>query len=274
MPQVLIDGQPADTVPVADRGLNYGDGLFETIAVFHGAACLWQPHLERLAEGCRRLGMDMPDAALLDAEAKQLCRGVAQGVLKVLLTRGAGGRGYWPLPGVQSRRILSLHPWPDYPKTHWTSGIQLRWCDTPLGLNPQLAGIKHCNRLEQVLARSEWDDGDIAEGLMCDVRGQVIAGTMTNVFIVKAGKLYTPKLDQCGVAGIARAQVFAVSENLGLSCEQRDVSREQVMQADALFLSNALIGIWPVARLADKRFSSNDWPHEMMAQVMERVQRP
>jgi len=274
MTSVLIDGRPADAVPVADRGLQYGDGLFETIAVFRGAPCLWQAHLDRLAEGCRRLGMPMPDAKLLHTEASQLTAGVEQGVLKLLITRGVGGRGYRPPAEPHSCRILSLHPWPDHPAAYWIEGVRLRWCDTPLGLNPRLAGVKHCNRLEQVLARNEWDDSGIAEGLMCDARGRVIEGTMSNLFVLKDGRLSTPRLDQCGVAGVARAVVMAVAAEQGMPCAEAAMMSEQVIQADALLMSNAIIGLWPVAALDDQYFDRVHWPREMMAEVMERLRRP
>lgn len=271
---MLIDGRPGDALPVSDRLLHYGDGLFETIAVFHGRPCLWQRHLDRLASGCRRLDIPMPDAALLAEEAARLCRGVERGVLKLVISRGSGGRGYRPPVVAQPRRILALHPWPDYPAAAWEEGVQLRWCDTPLGLNPALAGLKHCNRLEQVLARAEWDDPAIAEGLMCDVRGQVIEGTMSNLFVLSDGRLLTPSLDHCGVAGVARALVLEVASATGMPCEQRVLTRDAVQQADALLLSNALIGLWPVRRLATRNLDPLHWPRDLLAGVMEQVWRP
>jgi 4-amino-4-deoxychorismate lyase len=271
---VLIDGQPAEVVPVADRGLHYGDGLFETIAVFHGRPCLWHAHMERLALGCQRLGIPLPELATLAAEAERLCSGVDQGVLKLIVTRGVGGRGY-RLPAVaQPRRILALYPWPDYPDSCWAQGVTVRWCDTPLGLNPLLAGLKHCNRLEQVMARAEWDAPAIAEGLMCDVRGQVVEGTMSNLFVLKDGRLYTPPLEQCGVAGVVRGVVFELAAELGLSCQQAALSRDAVQQADALLLSNAVIGLWPVAELEGRPLNPRYWPGELMAAVMQRVRQP
>ena len=271
---MLIDGRPADAVPVADRGLHYGDGLFETIAVFHGRPCLWQAHLHRLSLGCQRLGIPLPDSDSLAAEARQLCAGVDRGVLKLIVTRGEGGRGYRPPSKAQPRRIFSLHPWPDYPAASWQEGVQVRWCETPLGLNPALAGIKHCNRLEQVLARAEWDDPAVAEGLMCDVRGQVIEGTMSNLFVLKDGRLHTPPLDQCGIAGIARGVLMELAAVQGWSCQSVALTRDEVMQADGLLLSNAVIGLWPVAQLAGRHYDPVHWPRDLMAAVMEHMRLP
>jgi 4-amino-4-deoxychorismate lyase len=268
---MLIDGRPGDAVPAADRGLQYGDGLFETIAVFSGRPCLWTAHLARLAEGCARLGIPLPDDELLAREAGQLCQGVERGVLKLLITRGTGGRGYRPPEAARPRRILSLHPWPDYPASAREQGVRVRWCDTPLGRNPALAGIKHCNRLEQVLARAEWRDPAIAEGLMCDTGGRVIAGTMSNLFVSRDGRLLTPVLDECGVAGVARGQLMAAAVELGMECRVVPLSRDQVNDADALLLSNSLIGVWPVAELDGCRLDPGRWPRELIGAVMERV---
>lgn len=267
----LIDGRPGDALPVADRGLQYGDGLFETIAVFAGRPCLWTAHLARLAEGCARLGIPMPDGELLAREAGRLCQDVERGVLKLLITRGTGGRGYRPPEAARPRRIVSLHPWPAYPPSARNRGVRVRWCDTPLGCNPALAGIKHCNRLEQVMARAEWRDPAIAEGLMCDAGGRVIAGTMSNLFAWRAGRLLTPALDACGVAGVARAQLMAAAAELGIECRVVPLSRDQVSGADALLLSNSLFGVWPVAELDGRCLDPGRWPRELIDAVMERV---
>jgi 4-amino-4-deoxychorismate lyase len=261
-------------VPVTDRGFNYGDGLFETIAVFNGRPCLWEQHLTRLGEGCQRLAIPRPDASLLANEARTLCRGIERGVLKLVVTRGSGGRGYRPPVPATARRILSVHPWPAYPREYWEQGVRVRWCDTPLGLNPALAGVKHCNRLEQVLARAEWDDGAIVEGLMCDAEGRVICGTMSNLFVFSDGRLSTPALTRCGIAGVAREQVVAAAARLGIPCDVEDLTREQVAAADALLLSNALIGLWPVAALAGRALLREHWPDPLITAVMEQVRAP
>lgn len=261
-------------MPVDDRGFQYGDGLFETIAVFDGRPCLWTAHIARLARGAERLGIPLPDTAQLADEARTLSQGVERGVLKLMLTRGAGGRGYGPPKTPRARRVLSLHPWPDYPAAWARHGVQVRWCDTPLGLNPVLAGLKHCNRLEQVLARAEWGDPAIAEGLMCDTNGQVVEGTMTNLFVLSGGTLHTPSLTSCGVAGIARAEVLAAADQLGIAWEETAVSRADVANADAVLLSNSLIGLWPVAQLAEREWSPDAWPRALIDRVMERVRRP
>jgi 4-amino-4-deoxychorismate lyase len=194
----MINGEIKELFPATDRGLHYGDGLFETIAVINGRPTLWQAHMERLQCGCELLGIPLPDLQQLHEEASSLCSSEERVVLKLMITRGSGGRGYRPPQDVLSQRILFRYPWPDSPDL--SHGIQLRVCQTPLACNPALAGIKHLNRLEQVLARAEWDDPAIHEGLMCDLDGRVKEGTMSNLFWVEDSQLFTPDLSRCGVA--------------------------------------------------------------------------
>src|SRR5690606_18605217 len=134
-------------------------------------------------------------------------------------------------------------PWPDHPPGHVTEGVHVRWCSTRLGTNPQLAGIKHLNRLEQVLARAEWQDGPWAEGLVCDQQGRVVCGTMTNMFIVRTGTLYTPPITDCGVEGITRARVLERAGTLGIPAHTVPLWPDEVRAADEVFLCNTVIGI-------------------------------
>jgi 4-amino-4-deoxychorismate lyase len=249
--RVLINGIAGDSVSAADRGLHYGDGLFETLAVLDGEPLLWERHYARLRQGCERLGIPSPDPSTLRAEADQLCAQAGKAVLKIIVTRGPGGRGYRPPELADPTRILSLHPYPDYPAAWPAQGVSIRLCQTRLGRNPALAGIKHCNRLEQVLARAEWADPGIAEGIMLDLEGQVIEGTMSNIYMIYKDILLTPSLDMCGVAGVIRERVLELAEGLGVRSEVRPVSVDELRGADEVFLSNSVIGIWPVARLVD-----------------------
>ena len=251
---VLVDGQEADTLDVRDRGLQYGDGLFETLAVDRGEPRDWQAHLDRLESGCDRLGIPSPDPATLAAEADRLCAGAERAVLKILVTRGSGGRGYRPPAEPAPRRILMRSPWPDYPGYYWTEGVRVRHCRTRLGENPALAGLKHLNRLEQVLARAEWDDPEVAEGLMCDATGRLVEGTMSNLFWVRDGVLHTPDLSRCGVAGVVRARVLEWAEANGRPARVVEAGPEELEGADEVFLTNSVIGLWPVRELAGRSF--------------------
>lgn len=284
MTTTLINGVPANCIDVhdrglgyidvQDRGLHYGDGLFETFAVINGEPVLWDRHMQRLQLGCRRLNFPAIDLALLRSEALSLSGDVTQGVLKIIITRGSGGRGYRaPSPlSVQvtvasgvvppatlaepfasalpcASRILLLYPWPDYPIAFWSEGVAVRVCATRLGWNPALAGIKHLNRLEQVLARSEWDDVNVPEGLMLDIQGNVIEGTMTNLFVVRNGQLLTPDVSQCGVAGVMRSWILAYARTAGIPSAIAALALEEVISADEIFLCNSVIGLWPVREI-------------------------
>ncbi|MBI5611834.1 MAG: aminodeoxychorismate lyase [Gammaproteobacteria bacterium] len=253
MTGVLVNGLPSEHISVADRGLLYGDGLFETLAIDAGRPLLWEAHLQRLLDGCRRLAIPAPDTHVLADEAARLCAGQARAVLKIVVTRGPAARGYAPPAVVTPTRILSRAPWPDYPAAPARHGVAVAWCATPLARNPRLAGIKHLNRLEQVLARAECRPPYV-EGLMCDTDGHAIAGTMSNLFVVSGDTLATPDLSQSGVTGVVRTQVLAVARARGLDCRERRLTPAEVEAADELFLTNSIIGLWPVNRLGARTY--------------------
>ncbi|MCX4064330.1 aminodeoxychorismate lyase [Pseudomonas sp. S1Bt30] len=249
-----VDGQPADAVPLKDRGLAYGDGLFETIAVKAGQPVLLDRHLQRLHEGCRRLAFAV-DHVLVRGEVQAYAAALGDGVLKLILTRGDSLRGYGINPGAPVRRVIQGSPPASYPQAHGTVGIRLFSCATRLAEQPLLAGLKHLNRLEQVIARAEWQDAEHAEGLMRDTSGRVIEGVFSNLFIVSNGLLLTADLKRCGVAGVMRAEILAQAQVLGVPVAVADISLEQLRQADEVFTCNSIYGIWPVRECAAMSWS-------------------
>ncbi len=265
---MLINGKPQADISALDRGLQYGDGLFETIAVVNRVPCLWHRHIQRLANGCGRLGLHMPDPeTLLDEVSSQI--GTTQRcVAKIIVTRGCGGRGYRPPEELHGSRIVYTTDWPDYPQSEQC--IEARICSTRLGNNSDLAGMKHLNRLEQVMARREWSDPAIAEGLMLDQQGFVIEGTVSNMFIVTDEGLATPDLSRCGVAGVMQGLVLDVAQELGITVEIGDINLQMLRQAKALFLTNSLIGIWPVRLLSGHVYEPAAIPEDLVQQVMAR----
>jgi len=266
---MLINGVVTDQLAASDRGLQYGDGLFETIAVINGQPQLWEAHIARLTLGCEALKLPLPDSALLLNEAQQLCGDGSPAVLKIIITRGSGGRGYrFPEP-VDARRILSIHPWPDFPRSHYQQGITMTLCNTRLGSNPVLAGIKHLNRLEQVLARNEWQDDDIHEGVMLDVDGSVIEGTMSNLFIVEGSTLITPDLSQCGINGVMRQTVLALAAQLGITTRIETISLARLKAASDCFVTNSIIGLWPVRTLDDITYQQGKITQDLMQALSE-----
>jgi 4-amino-4-deoxychorismate lyase len=225
--------------------------------------------MRRLREGCRRLNIPLPDEGRLHAEAHRLIAGCERCVLKVIITRGPGGRGYRAPPAATPTRVLQVSPWPGFPSACRDCGVAIRLCSQRLGINPALAGIKHLNRLEQVLARQEWDDPDIHEGLLCDTSGNVIEGTMSNLFVVHGEKLLTPDLARCGVAGIMRSVILELAGRLGIESVVRVLPLAELEAADELFLTNGIIGIWPVIRLEQAGYRKGPITRELQTQLAE-----
>lgn len=260
---ILINGAAQDSISVTDRGLQYGDGLFETMAVLNGEIPLWDKHWQRLTSGCIKLAISCPDKDQLEHEITTLCQhhdniNTERFVIKLIVTRGNGQqgngpRGYRFAKDLISTRILSTYPWPDHPEEYKTKGVSVRYCSTTLSENKTLAGVKHLNRLEQVLARNEWGD-DFQEGLMLNMKGHVVDGTMSNLFMVKDNQLLTPELSTSGVAGVMRQTIIELAQKLSITVKEKNIFQSDLEQADEVFLTNSLFGIWPVKMLTDIQF--------------------
>ena len=245
----LINGVIGDTICVTDRGLSYGDGVFRTLTMRGAQPVLWRRQYAKLAADCKALRLPCPAAILLERDMAEISTHEPDCVIKIIITRGSGPRGY-AIPGtVSAQRIVASAPLPDYPRNYYEVGVQARICDTRLALQPMLAGIKHLNRLEHVLARSEWSDAGIAEGLMLDASNNMICGTMSNLFAVKANELMTPDLAQCGVAGVMRDLTLELARTHGIRADISHLSKSDVLGADELFVLNSVIGVWQIVAL-------------------------
>ncbi|WP_287811415.1 aminodeoxychorismate lyase [Pseudomonas sp.] len=250
-----VDGQPADTLAVKNRGLAYGDGVFETIAVKAGRPTLLARHLHRLVEGGARLSISV-DARLVERELLAAAALLGEGVLKLVITRGDSQRGYAADPLAPPRRLVLANPPAAYPVSHAQQGVRLFDCQTRLAEQPLLAGLKHLNRLEQVLARSEWSSADYAEGLMRDTSGRLVEGVFSNLFLVRDGHLQTADLSRCGVAGVMRAELLEQAERLGIQVQVRDLWLADLEGADEVFVCNSVYGIWPVYAFVSLNWSA------------------
>lgn len=252
-PLVSVNGVLGAAVSPLDRGLAYGDGLFETVAVRLGKRPLWAMHLQRLTQTAERLNIPLPPKLesysdqLLQAAASQ---GLRDGTLKVILTRGSGGRGYAPPTNSEPMLCLAFYPLQDAAGAPAKEGVKVYVCEQRLGHNPGLAGLKHLNRLEQVLARAEWQDEEFSEGLLLDIENNVVEATASNIFMVREAVLVTPDLALSGVSGILRRLIIErLAPELGYQVVIEQVSLEQLQQADEIFLCNSVRGIWPVISL-------------------------
>lgn len=250
----LVNGENTLQVELFDRALQYGDGLFRTVLVDQGVALNLSLHLKHIEQGCQRLeiALDPGFRDTLANEAERLAHDRESAVLKIVVSRGQGGRGYAPVVESGPTRILVISPAPSHPACLWEQGVRTRFCRTPVAENPVLAGIKHLNRLPQVLARGEWDNPGIFEGLMPDSSGNLVGGTMSNVFAVRGGRLHTPALNTAGVAGTQRELVMETAKKAGYGIFRGSWPPEFYARADEVFLTNAVLGILPVESMEDK----------------------
>ncbi|MHB1215689.1 MAG: aminodeoxychorismate lyase [Thiobacillus sp.] len=267
---ILVNGQRSDTVSALDRGLAYGDGVFRTLRTHAGQPLWWRDHYAKLAADCAALALACPDEAGLHAE---VCRvaDAGQGVVKLIITRGSGARGYVLAAAQAATRIVLAAPLPPHAQPEAATDVAARWCALRLARQPRLAGIKHLNRLENVLARTEWDDPAIFEGLLCDSSGAVISGVMSNLFWVKAGELFTPDLSQCGVAGVARARLLRAAGRHGIRTHIGRLLPDAILAADEVMLCNSIIGVRRIAQLDGVTWSPAGWTDTLNTILYEDV---
>jgi 4-amino-4-deoxychorismate lyase len=259
-----IDGAESAAVPADDRGLAYGDGLFETVLSRAGRPRFLDAHLARLARGCAALRIAFTDMAALRADISQAAaRAPALAVLKVIVTRGSARRRGYAAGGESPRRIVCAWPAGELP----AGSVDTRFASLRLAESPALAGIKHLNRLENVLAASEPGADAVFESLLLDAAGHLVGGTRTNVFIARDGRLVTPRVDRCGVAGVMRGVVLREAATLGIAAEERPVPMAEALGAQELFLTNARIGVVPVRRLGEHAFRMDTTARRLAARI-------
>ena len=250
---MLFIHYPAASLAADDRAVFYGDGLFSTVAVQDSVALAWSYHHTRLFTDARRLGFPAWATDDLDQAVASLALSMQKGILKCILSRGSGGRGYLPPTAPNLQVYLYTYPFPVYPAFYQTQGVTLRLCQTRLAHQPLLAGMKHLNRLEQVLARQEWQDADVAEGLLCDYADNLIEGCMSNLFFIKNGVLCSPDLSRSGVAGIIRGRIIDLCAQWQIPLQISHYRLTDLISAQAVFVCNSVIGIWFVTQLVDHK---------------------
>ncbi|HEY0665337.1 MAG TPA: aminodeoxychorismate lyase [Gallionella sp.] len=261
---MLVNGDPGNLISIRDRGLLYGDGVFRTLRASQGHAAGWPLHFEKLRHDCAALGITCPDFNLLSSELETLLLSHPDGVVKLIVTRGSGERGYAPaLTPPPPTRLWDISPTPVYPAEWAKLGIKARVCQLRLGHQPRLAGVKHLNRLENVLAAAESSDSGIGEGLLLDVEGHVIEGTRSNLFLVSGGELITPRLSACGVAGVQRDRVMDWAARHGMQVRVREVLLDELLMADEVFLVNSIIALWPIRELEQRRWTTFPVSHRI-----------
>lgn len=255
----MVNDAFVDQLSVADRGLAFGDGLFETMRLSAGRIPLLEYHLDRMDAGCRALAIPV-SRTLIRSSLETFIAAIsdpAPSVVKLMVTRGPGGQGCRP-PSAQSCRpsiIWQSLPLSDTAQLSHT-GIILQSCPVPIYTNPHLAGIKHLNRLNYVMAAVDLPEDPQVQGLLTDEKGSVLESLHHNLFFVKDGLLVTPQLTTAGVKGVMRRLIL---ERLAPACavevKERQFYADELLLADEVFLTNGVRGIWPV-----RAFAATQWP--------------
>lgn len=275
----MINGVAADFLTINDRAIHYGDGIFETILCDRNSLFFWSQHYQRLQQSAVRLKLDCPDEKLLLDDIKQLLDKNPEIIeksytLKIILTRGAGDRGYRYVKGMKQNRLVLLSEI-DTAYSSLLSGElltgELCLCQQQASINESLAGLKHLNRLENVLARNEWQNQYI-DGLMINANKNVIEGSMSNLFAVQDGELFTPDLSQSGVKGVMRELIILLAKNNNIKVSVVNITAAELLAMDEIFISNSLIGMKSVNKLADALFEETPLSNrlfENLLQIME-----
>jgi 4-amino-4-deoxychorismate lyase len=247
----LVNGSFNQAISPFDRGFAYGDGVFRTIKMVGGLPEYWPQHYQKLVADCAAINIVCPSAELLMSDLSQLFLADSEtenhaAVAKIIITRGEGNRGYTPPAITAPMRVVLKSDMPEYPEKRFSDGINLTVCETRLAAQPKLAGIKSLNRLENVLARMEWNDSTIADGIMLDMNDNVIECTAANIFARFDDTLITPDLRQCGIAGITRQRITELAPTLSLNISVEMFGLEKLCRADEVVICSSLYGAWQV----------------------------
>ena len=258
----LINGSFNAFISPLDRGFAYGDGVFRTLVMREGLPENWPQHYQKLVADCSAIGIVCPSAELIMNDLQQLflLNDLSENqvaIAKIIVTRGEGNRGYTPPAITAPMRVVVKSPMPNYPESRFNDGVNLIVCETRLALQPRLAGIKHLNRLENVLARMEWHSPDIADGIFLDINDNVIECTAANIFVRFGDTLITPSLTQCGVAGVTRQRIIELAHTLALTIVVETLSLEKLLSADEVIICNSLYGAWQVKTVQMKASQNN-----------------
>jgi 4-amino-4-deoxychorismate lyase len=270
MNECLVNGEISTLVTTTNRGLNFGDGLFETLVVHHGRPRRWQGHMDRLGVGCERLGLTMPPQSILLREVQTVSAGLSNAVVKIIICRGGLSKSYLPPQGEEPVRIVSAERFPDGIARLARKGARARICELRLAIQPALGGMNHLNRLEQVLASAELREKGVREGILLDREGHVTCAVGANIFLISEDRLLTPRLDLCGVRGVVRNHILA---GFGARCEQRRVTLDMLQEADEIFICNTVKGIVPLTAVDDQEFAIGPVTRELQNWLAEGTRR-
>ena len=254
----LINGSFNQAISPFDRGFAYGDGVFRTLKIIDDQPQHWPQHYQKLVADCAAISIVCPSAELLISDLAQLFKPDGTAVAKIIITRGEGERGYAPPVVTTPMRVVILSAMPQYAASNYTVGVDLHICETRLNAQPRLAGIKHLNRLESVLARMEWQNEAIFDGLMLDAQANAIECTTSNIFARFGDTLITPDLSKCGVAGITRQQIISHAIPLNMQIKVAPLPFVQLLKAEEVIICNSLYGAFQVNKIGVNTWNSGN----------------
>lgn len=230
---------PINNIPLNDRGLAFGDGVFSTAKIINGSVAHLDKHMQRLQTACQRIAIIKINWQQLEGELIKLAKGYQRACLKVIISAGESQRGYSRVGGQGANIIITVSNFPSHYDAWEQKGISVGISSIKLGLNPLLAGLKHLNRLEQVLIRAELDALPFDDVLVTDINGDIIETNCANVFWLADGQWHTPKLDNAGVNGIIRDRILVQNPAI----IESNYPMESLDNVEAMFISNSLHGI-------------------------------
>ncbi len=271
MIKALINSQLTSNISIEDRAFQYGDGVFETIAVNNKMLQFWPEHYQRLIAGCNKLGITPPAEQTLLKDIKQLVTENNLFVLKIIVSRGCGGRGYLANSSLTPSIVITLNDWPGHIQQKKEAGIHTRICQHRLLINPALAGIKHLNRLDQVIARNEWHNNDFDEGIMLDLNDNLLEGTASNLFVKINNRWQTADDHDCAVTGVIRGFVLEQLVNKKITCIEEKINKSELSLVQEMFVCNSVWGIIPVTRCDEFEFSIGNDTRELQKDLDQQV---
>lgn len=266
----LINGTEQRQLAASDRAIQFGDGCFTTARILAGQIQFAPAHIQRLRLACERLFIPFHDWDLLAQEMASLAQGKVDGVVKVILSRGGGGRGYSAAGCDSPTRILSVSARPAHYARWQREGVTLALSDVCLGRNPMLAGIKHLNRLEQVLIRAGLEQAGADEALVLDSDGWITECCAANIFWRQGPEVFTPRLDYAGVDGIMRQYCMRQLASSGFRVVEVNARQQALAQAEEVVICNALMPVVPVRQWGDLHWSSRDL-YQFLAPLCEQI---
>jgi 4-amino-4-deoxychorismate lyase len=258
--QFLINGTFKKISPF-DRAFQYGDGIFRTFVVENKKVLHWKHHYKKIVEDCLALKITPPKEKDLLTDINTLFKSKKKSVGKFIISRGNSERGYKFSEDIVHNRFLIKTKMPIYPKEYFNLGVNLCVCKQKL--NPSiLSGVKHLNRLENIMARQEWKGDHYADGILLDQNGYVIECISSNIFMRIGNTIYTPKICQVGIKGVTRGLIIKISMKLGFKIKETTFKLNKLLESDEVFITNSLFGVLQVKEIKNKL-----WQHQELASL-------